>query len=118
MRATELRFFRRLQAVLLVARGFPVAEVARITGAKPDAVYHWLRLFLRTHAPAGINGEASMGPSWFSNRQRGCPLDLNSSQSPGPSSASAFDQADGSGKSGSQSWLAISRQISFPKRTR
>src|SRR5439155_18311051 len=50
-RATDLRFFRRLQAVLLVARGLPVPEVARITGAKPDAVYRWLRLYLRAHEP-------------------------------------------------------------------
>jgi transposase len=50
-RATDLRFFRRVQAVLLVARGFPVPEAARITGAEPDAVYHWLRRYLRTHQP-------------------------------------------------------------------
>jgi transposase len=50
-RATELRAFRRLQAVLLVARGFPVAEAARITGAKPEAVYHWTRTYLRSHRP-------------------------------------------------------------------
>src|SRR5256885_1193644 len=50
-RATDLRYFRRLQAVLLVARGFPVPDVARITDFKPDAVYHWLRLYLRTHQP-------------------------------------------------------------------
>src|SRR5262249_58019956 len=53
-RATDLRSFRRFQAVLLVARGFPVPEVARITGAKPDAVYHWLRLYLRTHQPHSL----------------------------------------------------------------
>ena len=50
-RATDLRFFRRLQAVLLVARGFAVPEVARITAAKASAVYDWLRLYLRTHDP-------------------------------------------------------------------
>jgi transposase len=50
-RATDLRSFRRLQAILLVARGLPVPEVARITGAEPDAVYHWLRLYLRAHEP-------------------------------------------------------------------
>jgi transposase len=50
-RATDLRSFRRLQVVLLVARGLPVPDVARITGAKPDAVYHWLRLYLRAHEP-------------------------------------------------------------------
>ena len=50
-RATDLRFFRRVQAVLLVARGLPVPEVARITGARADAVYHWLRLYRRAHQP-------------------------------------------------------------------
>ena len=53
-RAPELRFFRRLQAVSLVARGFPVAEVARITGAKANAVYDWVRLYLRTHRPDSL----------------------------------------------------------------
>jgi transposase len=50
-RATDLRFFRRVQAVLLVARGFAIPEAAGITGAKPNAVYRWLRLYLRTHQP-------------------------------------------------------------------
>jgi transposase len=53
-RATDLRFFRRLQAVLLVARGFPVPEAAQVTGAKPDAVYHWLRLYLRARTPDSL----------------------------------------------------------------
>ena len=53
-RAPELRYFRRLQAVLLVARGFAVAEAARITGARPDAVYHWLRRYLRPRAPDSL----------------------------------------------------------------
>jgi transposase len=60
-RATDLRSFRRLQAVLLVARGFPVPEVARITGAKPGAVYHWLRLYLRTHQPDGLRDAPRCG---------------------------------------------------------
>ena len=50
-RATELRFFRRLQAVLLVARGFAVPEAAQISGTKANAVYDWLRLYRRTHEP-------------------------------------------------------------------
>jgi transposase len=50
-RATDLRFFRRVQAVLLVARGFPIPEVARITGARTDVVYRWLRRYLRTRDP-------------------------------------------------------------------
>jgi len=50
-RATDLRLFRRLQAVLLVARGVPVAEVARMTGATGDAIYDWVRRYLRTREP-------------------------------------------------------------------
>ena len=60
-RATDLRFFRRVQAVLLVVRGFPVPEAARITGARPDAVYHWLRLYLRTHAPDSLRDAPRSG---------------------------------------------------------
>src|SRR4051794_31365097 len=60
-RATDLRCFRRLQAVLLVARGPPVPEVARITGAKPAAVYHWLRLYLRTHDPDSLHDAPRSG---------------------------------------------------------
>src|SRR5262249_58514798 len=48
-RATDLRFFRRVQAVLLLARGLSIPEAAQITAAKPNAVYRWLRLYLRTH---------------------------------------------------------------------
>jgi transposase len=50
-RATDLRFYRRLQAVLSVARGLPVSEVAPITGATPDAIYGWLRCYLQEHDP-------------------------------------------------------------------
>ena len=53
-RATNLRSFRRLQAVLLVARGLPIPEVAQITGAKPNAIYDWVRLYLRTHQPGSL----------------------------------------------------------------
>jgi transposase len=60
-RATDLRFFRRVQAVLLAARGFAVAAVARITGAKPDAVYHGLRLYPRTHAPDSLRDAPRSG---------------------------------------------------------
>jgi len=49
VRATDLRFFRRVQAVLLLARGLSIPEAAQITAAKPNAVYRWLRLYLRTH---------------------------------------------------------------------
>src|SRR5213080_2728223 len=60
-RATDLRLFRRLQAVLSVARGLPVPEAARVTGAEPDAVYRWLRLYLRTHAPDSLRDAPRSG---------------------------------------------------------
>lgn len=60
-RATDLRFFRRLQAVLLVARGFPTPEVARITGTKPNAVYDWVRLYLRAHQPDDLRDAPRSG---------------------------------------------------------
>jgi transposase len=47
--ATEARDFRRLQAVLLIAEGRPVAEVAQITCASKRSVYGWLRRDLRDH---------------------------------------------------------------------
>jgi transposase len=50
-----------LQAVLLVARGFPVPEVAQISGATSDAVYHWLRLYLRTHDPDSLRDAPRSG---------------------------------------------------------
>jgi transposase len=60
-RATDLHFFRRLQAVLLVARGFTVPEVARITGTKANAIYDWLRLYLRTHDPDSLRDAPRSG---------------------------------------------------------
>src|SRR5829696_2848294 len=53
-RATDLRFFRRVQAVLLLARGFSIPEAARVTAAKPNAVYRWLRVYLRTRRPGDL----------------------------------------------------------------
>jgi transposase len=49
--AAEIRTYRRVQAVLLVAQGRPVLEAARITGTRPWSVYHWVRAYLHTHRP-------------------------------------------------------------------
>lgn len=46
-----MRDYRRIQAVLLVARGRSVSEVGRITGVKPATVYDWVRRYLRAHRP-------------------------------------------------------------------
>ena len=49
--ATDVRTYRRVQAVLLVARGHPVPEVAQFTGVKAAAVYDWVGRYLRNHQP-------------------------------------------------------------------
>jgi transposase len=53
-RTTEARAFRRIQAVLLVARGWAIAEVARIAGACLGAVYHWVQRYRGTHHVASL----------------------------------------------------------------
>src|SRR5262245_46412826 len=60
-RATDLRFFRRVQAVLLLARGFSIPEAAEITVAKPNAVYRWRRLYLHTHQPDSLRDAPRAG---------------------------------------------------------
>jgi transposase len=47
----DARTFRRLQAVLLVARGRTVPEVARLTDLKPWAIYAWVRRYLTDRRP-------------------------------------------------------------------
>ena len=47
--ATEARDFRRLQALLLIAQGRAIAEVAEITCASKRSVYGWLRRYLGRH---------------------------------------------------------------------
>jgi transposase len=47
--ACDARDFRRLQAVLLVAQGRSIAEVAHITGASERSVYGWRRRYLDGH---------------------------------------------------------------------
>jgi transposase len=53
-RVTDVRTYRRVQAVLLVAGGHPVTEVAQLTGAKPAAIYDWVARYLRTHQPDSL----------------------------------------------------------------
>jgi transposase len=52
--ATDVRLYRRAQAVLLVARGLPVPEVACTVGAKANAVYDWVRRYRRTRRPEDL----------------------------------------------------------------
>ena len=59
--ATDIRAYRRIQAVLLVARGQSVPEVARIVGANADAVYDWVRRYRRTHHPETLTDASRSG---------------------------------------------------------
>src|SRR5260370_16644660 len=53
-RATEARVFRRLQAVLVIACGWAIAEVARVTRLRPWAIYYWVRRYLKAHRPEAL----------------------------------------------------------------
>ena len=59
--AIDVRIYRRLQAVLLVAQGWAVGEVVRITGARPWAVHAWVRRYLRTRRPDSLADAARSG---------------------------------------------------------
>jgi transposase len=47
--ASDARDFRRLQAVLLIAQGRPIVEVAQITCASKRSVYGWLQKYRAGH---------------------------------------------------------------------
>jgi len=57
----DVRTYRRLQAILLVAYGWAVREVARLTSVRPWAVYAWLRRYLRSHRPECLHDAARCG---------------------------------------------------------
>ncbi len=50
-KAAEIRTYRRIQAVLLVAQGRTIPEAAQITGIQAWSVYRWVRAYLHTHCP-------------------------------------------------------------------
>lgn len=50
----DARVYRRTLAVLDVARGEPVAAVARRLRVTPRAVYHWVATYSRDHAPDAL----------------------------------------------------------------
>jgi transposase-like protein len=47
--ATDARLFQRVQAVLWVAQGDTVSEVAELMGVSEQTVYNWLRRYLVCH---------------------------------------------------------------------
>jgi transposase len=54
MTATEVRLFRRIQAVLLAAKGRSFAEAAEITGLGHRSIYRLVTRYLKSHRIAGL----------------------------------------------------------------
>jgi transposase len=52
--AEEAKVYQRVQAVLLVAQGYSVDEVVRITGSQQRSVYHWVHRYLDHHRVADL----------------------------------------------------------------
>jgi transposase len=60
-RTSDARTCRRLQAVLLVAQGVPVSEVAHRTATRRWAVHSWVRRYLHTHQPGTLHDAPRSG---------------------------------------------------------
>lgn len=58
---SEARLFRRLQAVLLVAEGRRVADVAHITGLGQSSVYYLRDQYLQTHTATSLQERPRAG---------------------------------------------------------
>jgi len=51
---TDARLFQRVQAVLWVAQGDTISEVAELTGVSVQTVYNWLQHYLAGHRVAAL----------------------------------------------------------------
>jgi transposase len=59
--AVDKRVFQRVQAVLLVAQGRGISEVADISGANARSVYNWVNCYLDQHEVAALTDKARSG---------------------------------------------------------
>lgn len=50
----DARSYRRLQAVLLVADGRDIKEVAQLSGTSLQTIYNWVKLYLKQHQPQSL----------------------------------------------------------------
>jgi transposase len=57
----DARLYRRTLAVLEVARGKPVAEVARALGVTPRGVYYWVDAYAQDHDPTALRDNPRPG---------------------------------------------------------
>ena len=53
--------YQRIQAVLLIARGYSVDDVARITGSLRRLIYHWIQRYLRRHRVDDLDDASRTG---------------------------------------------------------
>lgn len=53
--AIDKRVFQRVQAVLLVAQGRAISEVAGISGVSVQTVYNWVNCYLDQHRVAALS---------------------------------------------------------------
>src|SRR4029453_5685495 len=53
-RATDARLFQRGRAVVWVAQGEKISEVAELTGVSGQTVYNWLQRYLACHQVAAL----------------------------------------------------------------
>jgi len=53
-RVTDAHLFQRVQAVLWVAQGDTISEVAELTGVSGQTVYNWLQRYLACHQVAAL----------------------------------------------------------------
>ena len=51
---TDARLLQRVQAVLWVAQGDPISEVAELTGVSGQTIYNWLQRSLACHQVAAL----------------------------------------------------------------
>jgi transposase len=59
--AEDKRTFQRVQAVLLVARGHHISEVASISGVSEQTIYNWVHLYLDQHKVAALEDDPRSG---------------------------------------------------------
>jgi transposase len=71
----DARLYRRTLAVLEVARGKPVSEVARTLAVTPRSVYYWLRAYAGGRDPAALGDSPRSGrPGLWTEEGRACLL--------------------------------------------
>ncbi len=81
--ARDARLYRRTLAVLEVARGEPVASVARRLGVTPRAIYYWVAAYAHGYDPEALRDRDRPGrPAVLTEADRGLLRQLLLGQSP------------------------------------